>query len=146
MALRDLDGALCPLEEAWASGEALVLIGKRDCKTTRQAVPFVDRIHRRRAPGHGVVVVLQDDAETARTLAAQLQLQTPVRLDEDPYPLVAELGLEVVPTLFLVGRDGTILKATEAFRRDDLEGYAARLGVQGPLFTPEDKAPAMRPG
>jgi hypothetical protein len=146
MALRDLDGRLRPVEEAWAGGEALVLVGKRDCKTSRQTIPFVERIHRRRAAGHGVVVVLQDDAETARALAADLRLETPIRLDEDPYPLVAELGLEVVPTLFLVGRDGAIVKATEAFHRADLEEYAARLGVAGPLFTPEDKAPAMKPG
>jgi hypothetical protein len=146
MALRDLDGAPRPVEETWAAGECLVLIGKRDCKTTRQAIPFVDRIHRRCGPGHGAVVVLQDDVETARTFAADLQLATPIRLDEDPYPLVAELGLEVVPTVFLVGRDGAILKTTEAFHRADLEEYAARLGVSGPLFTPEDKAPAMKPG
>ena len=146
MTLRDLEGTRRPVEEAWAAGEALVLIGKRDCKTTRQTLPFVDRIHRRRAAGHGVVVVLQDDADTARALAADLGQETPNRLDEDPYPLVAELGLEVVPTVFLVGRDGTILKVTEAFHRKDLEEYAGRLGVPGPLFTPEDKAPAMKPG
>ena len=29
-------------------GEALVLIGHRNCKTTRQTLPFLDRIHRRR--------------------------------------------------------------------------------------------------
>jgi len=146
MALRDLDGNLRSVEEAWKGGEALVLIGKRECKTTRQTIPFVERIERRRAAGHGVLVVLQDDAETARALAADLRLETPVRLDEDPYPLVAELRLEVVPTLFLVGRDGAIVKTTEAFHRADLEEYAARLGVPGPLFTPEDKAPAMKPG
>lgn len=146
MALRDLEGALRPVEEAWAAGEGLVVIGKRDCKTTRQTLPFVDRIHRRRALGPGVTVILQDDADTARALAADLRLETPIRLDEDPYPLVAELGLEVVPTVFLVGPEGAILKTTEAFHRADLQEYAARLGVSGPLFTPEDKAPAMKPG
>jgi hypothetical protein len=109
-------------------------------------LPFLERIQRRRAPGHGVLAVLQDDADTARALARDLGLETPIRIDEDPYPLVAALGLEVVPTLFLISRDGTILQTTEAFHRADLEGYAARLGVEGPLFTPEDKAPAMKPG
>jgi hypothetical protein len=146
LALADLEGALRPVEETWAGGAGLVLVGKRDCKTTRQTLPFVDRIHRRRAAGQGVLVVLQDDADTARALAADLRLETPIRLDEDPYPLVAALGVEVVPTVFLVGRDGAILKTTEAFHRADLEEYAARLGVPGPLFTPEDKAPAMKPG
>jgi peroxiredoxin len=146
MSLPDLDGAIRPIEESWTSGSALLLIGHRDCTTTRQTIPFVDRIHRRRGAGHAVVVVLQDDAETARALAADLGLDVPVRLEGDPYPLATELGLEVVPTLFLIGRDGTIAKTTEAFHRADLEDYAARLGAGSPLFTPEDGAPATKPG
>ena len=51
-----------------------------------------------------------------------------------------------MPTLFLIGPDGTIAKVTEAFHRADLEEFAARLGVAAPLFTPEDKAPATKPG
>jgi hypothetical protein len=144
--LPDLDGVLRPIEEIWAEGSALVLIGHRDCKTTRQTIPFVDRIHRRRGAGHAALVVLQDDAATARALAADLRLAVPVLLEADPYPLAAELGLVAVPTLFLIGRDGTIAKTTEAFHRADLEEYAVRLGAGSPLFTPEDKAPAMKPG
>jgi hypothetical protein len=146
MALPDLEGVPRPIEELWAAGEALLLIGHRDCKTTRQTIPFVDRIHRRRGPGHAVLVVLQDDTATARALADDLRLDVPIRLEADPYPLAAELGLAVVPTLFLVRADGTIAKTTEAFYRADLEEYAARLGVTPPLFTPEDKAPVMTPG
>ena len=123
-----------------------LLIGHRNCKTTRQTIPFVDRIQRRRGAGHAALVVLQDDEETARTLAADLDLDVPIRLEADPYPLAAKLDLVVVPTLFLIRADGTIAKTTEAFHRADLEEYAARLGVAGPLFTPEDKAPATKPG
>jgi hypothetical protein len=146
MALPDLDGVHRPIEEAWAAGEGLLLIGHGDCKTTRQTIPFVDRIHRRRGSGHAALVVLQDDLATARTLAADLRLEVPIRLEADPYPLAAELGLVVVPTLFLIRADGTIAKSTEAFHRADLEDYAARLGVKAPLFTPEDEAPATKPG
>ena len=67
-------------------------------------------------------------------------------LESDPYPLAAALSLEVVPTLFLVGPDGTIEKTVQAFNRAELEGFAARLGVEGPLFVPEDNAPATKPG
>ncbi len=123
--------SLGPIEELWAAGEALLLIGHRDCKTTRQTIPFVDRIHRRRGAGHAALVVLQDDAATARALAADLGLDVPIRLEADPYPLAAELGLVAVPTLFLIRTDGTIAKTTEAFHRADLEEYAARLGVTG---------------
>ena len=134
------------MEEIWAAGEALVLIGHRNCKTTRQTIRFVDRIHRRRGAGHSALVVLQDDEATARALAADQDLAVPIRLEADPYPLAAALDLVVVPTLFLIRADGIIAKTTEAFHRADLEEYAARLGVVGPLFTPEDKGPATKPG
>jgi peroxiredoxin len=146
LALPDLDGVLHSLEEIWGEGEALLLIGHRNCKTTRQTIPYVDRIHRRRGAGHSVLVVLQDDVETARALAQDLGLEVPLRLEADPYPLAAALGLVAVPTLFLIRKDGTIAKTTEAFHRADLEEYAARLGNGVPLFTFEDRAPAMKPG
>jgi hypothetical protein len=145
MALRDTEGADRPTDEAWADGGGLILIGHRNCKTTRQTIPFVDRIHRRRSRGR-VVVVLQDDADTALALRAEQKLEVPLRLEADPYPLTQALGLVAVPTLFFVDGAGTIVKTTEAFHRADLEDYAARLGVPAPLFTPEDKAPAFKPG
>ena len=51
LALPDLEGTTRSLAEAWAEGDALILIGHRDCKTTRQTLPYLDRIHRRRAAG-----------------------------------------------------------------------------------------------
>lgn len=146
LALPDLEGTARPLAEAWAEGDALILIGHRDCKTTRQTLPYFDRIHRRRAAGRQARLVLQDDAATARGLVKDLDLEVPVRLEGDPYPLAAALELVAVPTLFLVGTDGGIARISEGFRRADLEAFAERLGVRGPLFVPEDKAPEFRPG
>jgi len=146
LALRDLDGTERPLSEAWSEGEALVLIGHRDCKTTRETLPYLDRIHRRRGPGHAVRLVLQDDAETARGLVRDLGLEVPVRLEEDPYPLSVDLELIAVPTLFLVGTDGRIARVSEGFSRADLQAFAERLGVSGPLFVAADNAPEFHPG
>jgi hypothetical protein len=145
LVLESLTGGVRSLESAWAAGDALILHGHRNCKTTRQTLPFVDRIHRRKAKGT-VVAVLQDDRETAEALVREQGLELPVLLEADPYPLAAALSLEVVPTLFLVKADGTIEKAVQAFNRAELEGFAARLGVAGPLFVPEDDAPATKPG
>ena len=93
-----------------------------------------------------VLAVLQDDQETATTLVREQGLDLPVFLEADPYPLAAAVSLEVVPTVFLVNRDGGIERAVQGFNRAELEGFAARLGVEGPLFAPEDKAPATTPG
>jgi pimeloyl-ACP methyl ester carboxylesterase len=144
--LRDLEGVERRVAEAWAEGPALIVIGHRDCQTTRQALPYVDRIHQRRAPGRSVIVVMQDDVETARGLANELGLEAPVRLESDPYPLARDLGLTTVPTLIVVGADGVIRSVYEGFSRHDLEACAAEIGVEGALFAPTDTAPLFRPG
>ena len=146
LSLGALAGGERSLDDAWANGEALILLGHRNCKTTRQTLPFVDRLHRRKAPQATVLAVLQDDAETAATLVREQGIGLPVLLEDDPYPLAAALRLETVPTLFLVERGGSIVKAVEGFNRAEIEGFAARLGVAGPLFVPEDNAPATKPG
>ena len=143
--LPGLDGAPRPLAELWRDGQALVLIGHRNCKTTRQTLPFVDRIHRRRSAGGAVAAILQDDAATARELQASLGLGLELRLEADPYPVAAALALTTVPTLFLIASDGRIERVSEAFSRADLEAFAERFGA-APLFTLEDQAPALKPG
>jgi hypothetical protein len=48
--------------------------------------------------------------------------------------------------LFLVTPQGRIDAVAEAFRRADLEAFAARLQVPPPFFLPGDDAPVLRPG
>ena len=146
LTLTALAGGERSLETTWAKGEALILLGHRNCKTTRQTLPFVDRLYRRKGQDATVLAVLQDDRETASLLVREQGYELPVLLEADPYPLAAALQLVTVPTLFLVGRGGGIEKVVEAFNRAELEGLAARLGVEGPLFVPEDDAPAFKPG
>jgi hypothetical protein len=111
------------------------------------ALPFVDRIHRRRPPDTSVVAILQDDAESARALRRDLELDLPVWLEGDPYPVAAEIGLRSVPTIMLVGTNGLIARTLEGFRRDELEAMAREIGMAGPLFTEADAGvPARRPG
>lgn len=143
--LADPGGLRYPLAGAWREGEALFLIGHGDCSTTRLTLPYFERIHRRRARG-AALLVLQDEAPAARMLQAELGLSVPIRLEPAPYALAAQLQVEAVPTLFLVDRDGRIVRTSEGFDRDALETLAARLGIEGPLFAPDDRVPAFRPG
>jgi hypothetical protein len=145
LSLSDAAGMARPLSDVWASGPALVLVGHSGCDTTRFALPFVDRVHRRRETG-GVAVVLQDEPEAARDLVARLGLDVPVLLEPAPYPLASALGLTVVPTLYQLAPGGGVEASIEAFQREGLERAAARLGVAGPLFTAEDRVPVHRPG
>ena len=145
--LPDLEGSERPLVKAWAERPALFVFGHRDCVTTRMTLPFVDRIHRRRPADASVIAVLQDDAASARQLCRDLELALPVLLESDPYPVSAELELRTVPTVILVTTGGVIARASEGFRRDDLEAMAREVGMAGPLFTEADAGvPARRPG
>ena len=133
LSLPDLEGNERPFVTAWATRPALFVFGHRDCVTTRMALPFVDRIHRRRPPDTAVIAILQDDAESARALRQDLELDLPVRLEADPYPVAAEMGLRSVPTVMLVGTNGLIVRTCEGFRRDELEAMAREIGMAGPL-------------
>lgn len=144
--LPDLEGVQRPLSMTWSEGPSLIVIGHRDCATSRLALPFVDRLYQRCPPGASVVAVLQDEPGAARELMADLGLTMPVLVEADPYPLSSELALRAAPTLILVGTDGLISKATEGFSRADLEAFALALGNAGPLFSPDDTAPPRRPG
>ncbi len=145
LTLSDPHGLARSLAAAWSEGEALLLLGHRACKTTRQTLPYVEQIHRRRTRG-ATLAVLQDDGATARELIEQLGLTLPVLCEADPYPLAAGLQASVVPTLLLVERGGRVAAVSEAFRKADLEAFAARLGVEGALFAADDAMPAFKPG
>lgn len=145
LTLSGLDGHAAPLSAAWADGEALVTIGHSSCRTTRLVLPYLDRLHRRRPAGVRLLAVLQDTPEEARSLREKLHLDLPLLLEADPYPLAAAAALRVVPTLFVVGRDGRVVLAFEAFRRAVLESLAARWGSPA-LFEASDPTPALRPG
>lgn len=144
--LARLGGGSLALASLFDAGDALLIVGHRGCKTTRQTLPYVDRLYRRRGPGRSVCAVLQDDAATARELADSLGLELPIGLEADPYPLAEALGLVAVPTLFLIRRGGSIARVVEGFVRAELEELAVELGAPPPLLTPEDEAPALRPG
>jgi hypothetical protein len=141
--LRDPTGASHRLSQAWSRGAALLVVGHADCGTTRLALPFLERLHAR---GGNVAAILQDDADTARALASELGLSLPLRLEPDPYPLSAALGLESVPAHHLVNADGTVVRTSQGFSREELEAFAGALGVDGPLFGADEPGPRYRPG
>jgi hypothetical protein len=146
LALEDPRGQRVELSSVWSRGEALIVVGHRDCKTTRQTLPYVERIHRRAAAQGRVLVVLQDDAGAALELCRELDLTVPLVCEPEPYPLSQALGLEVVPSLLLVSPEGRVTQSCEAFRKPELDAFAARLGVPGTLFEAHDPMPSLKPG
>jgi len=143
VALVDLTGA--PVRLLGAPAPLVVAVGHSGCHTSRLTLPFLDRLAARRGRG-SVIAVLQDEPSSAQALVAELGLELPVRVEPDPYPLTAALGLVAVPTMLLVGPDGAVSHVTEGFEREALEALDRGLGGDGALFTDEDSVPGYRPG
>ena len=134
-----------PRDLSRVQAATLVMLGHGECGTTRLLLPYLERIHRGRAAGTEVVAVLQDSPEDARALARELGLSLPVLLDPAPWPLGTALSVQTVPLTLLLRAGGAVELAFPAFRRDEVEQAASRLGVS-PLFSARDVAPALRPG
>jgi len=145
VSLPGIDAPARPIAEVWSSGPALLLIGHSDCPVTRETLPYLDRIHRRRNRGTAMAI-LQDEVGEARDLVRELQLELPIRLESDPYTLSAAVDLLTVPTIFALNAEGEIAIVSEGLSRADLESLAGHLGTEGALFGPEDTVPALRPG
>jgi hypothetical protein len=126
----------------YAGGPTLVLIGHKDCKTTRQTLPFIDRIHK---DGGRAVAMMQDSPAAAGAALAKLGLTLPFFSETDPYKLSIDLGIVTVPTLLLIEADGTVSLTSEAFRRPDIEAFALRLGAPKPVIA-NDTMPGFKPG
>lgn len=136
------EGVATSSNAIYAGGATLVAIGHMDCKTTRQTLPFIDRIHR---DGGRAVALLQDSPAAAASALAKLGLTLPFFCEADPYELSIGIGIVTVPTLLFVEADGTVSQTSEAFRRPDIEAFATRLGAPKPVLE-NDTMPGFKPG
>lgn len=140
--LQKPDGSAVFSSACCAGGPTLVVIGHMDCKTTRQTLPFIDRIHK---DGGRAVAMLQDSPEDAAAGLAKLGLTLPFLCERNPYALSTAIGIVTVPTLLFIEADGTVALTSEAFRRPDIEAFAERLGAPKPVIA-NDAMPAFKPG
>ena len=136
------DGSAVSSEALRAGGPTLVIVGHLNCKTTRQTLPFIDRIHK---DGGRAVAMLQDSPEDAAAGLLKLGLSLPCFSERNPYALSTALGLVTVPTLLFIEADGTVALTSEAFRRPDIEAFALRLGAPKPVIE-NDTMPGFKPG
>lgn len=136
------EGKVTSTEALYSGGPTVVLIGHKDCKTTRQTLPFIDRIHK---DGGRAVALLQDKPAEAAAALLKLGLTLPFLSEPDPYALSAAIGVDVVPTLLFIESNGSVVLTSEAFRRPDIEAFAQRLGAPVPMIE-NDAMPSFKPG
>lgn len=149
------DGKKYALQEALAHGPVLVAFFKVSCPTCQYTFPFIEQIYQQLrstgANGFEVWGICQDNAHHGREFAQEYAITFPVLIDDEPYALSQEYGLEYVPTLFLIAPDGKVEITCDGFSRNDLlavhRRLAERKSVQLPaLFQPNEKVPEFKPG
>jgi len=130
-------------------GEALYAVFKTTCPTCVLTWPFLERL--RSGGGLPIVAVSQDDPASTRAFAEKLATRLDTAFDGEPWPASRALGVETVPTLFRVGRDGAVAETVVGFDRARMEGLARRAAELAgrppmPLFRPGDNVPPIKPG
>ena len=131
--------------------DSIVAFFKTTCPTCELTWTYLERL-RRLAEGSGLsfVTISQDRPELAEEFQKRLGTNLPTFYDPEPWRASARAGLETVPTVFLVGKDGRIAKSLERFQRAEFEDLASRAagmgGRPGPLVGPGDAVPELRPG
>lgn len=150
VSLEDASGAPAPNPK----GETLYGFFKTTCPTCELAWPYLDRI---RGIARGgplrVLAVSQDSPDETAAFNDRLGVGVETLYDRKPWRASEDLGLENVPTFFLVGGDGRIRDTFVGFQRQKMEQLGARAAKsagreawEAAVFAPEDDVPAMRPG
>lgn len=133
-------------------GSTLVAFFKVGCPTCQLTFPFLERYHQRfEAPELRVLGVSQDDEAASRSFAERHGVNFPILLDAKGYAASRAYGVVTVPSLLLVGPDGTVGSTIEGFVKAKLDALAQELGSLlgksgDPVWLPGETVPALKPG
>jgi peroxiredoxin len=142
--LARLGGGEATLSELLTNGPILLAFFKVTCPICQLTFPFLDRIHNPSVlPVYGIS---QNCEEDTLEFNRHFGVSFPTLLDreEDDFPASNAYGISSVPTLFLIEPDGTIARATEGWRRKEIEWLGGRAGV-API-RPDEKVPEWKAG
>ena len=150
--LRDLEGREHALEQALASGPALLVFWKSDCDTCDLIFPYLGKLAEAYGQdGWRLWAVSQDDVEASRAFARKHGSPFDVLVDAADWPVSRAYDPDATPTLFLIGADGVIQETSVGFSKADLNEMSRRL-AESLETAPVDAAPAddgrpdFRPG
>ena len=150
--LKGLDGKEYSLEELLKEGPVFAAFFKVSCPVCQFTFPFLERLYKQfGGDGATFLGVSQDDARATKDFARQYGVTFPMVMDEKGYPASNAYGLSMVPTVFLIDTDGTVMVSSMGFSKYDLEKIASELAdrkriPRAPLFQPNESVPATRPG
>jgi peroxiredoxin len=141
--LDTLEGGTHTLKDMLHGGPLLLVLFKVSCPVCQLALPYLDRL------GGGklnVVGISQDYERPTEQFLRTFGVKMPMLLDrdEDGYPVSNMFGIDHVPSMFVVERDGVISAASSGFVKAEMEALGERAGVE--IFHADDSVPAWKAG
>jgi peroxiredoxin len=150
--LASMDGKTYSLKDALSQGPVLAAFFKVSCPTCQYTFPFLERLYQQfRAQTVQFLGISQDTARDSQRFAKTHGVTFPILIDEEPYEISQEYGLEYVPTLLLIAPDGHVQISGDGFSKADLLEIQKHLAkhfsvTPPPLFLPGEKIPEYKPG
>ncbi len=150
--LSAIGGNKYSLQEGLKNGPVLAAFFKVACPTCQYTFPFLERLYQQlRSSGVQIWGISQDEVKDSRRFAREYSVTFPILIDDYPYHISREYGLECVPSIFLIAADGSIAIQSEGFAKPHLleiqKSLAQTLSVSvGALFQPSEKIPEFKPG
>jgi len=150
--LSAIDGKKYSLQEGLKQGPVLAAFFKVACPTCQYTFPFLERLYQQlRSSGVQVWGISQDGVRDSERFAKDYAVTFHVLIDDYPYKLSRQYGLECVPSIFLIAPEGFIAVESEGFVKRDLleiqKSLAQTLSASvGALFQPSEKVPEYKPG
>lgn len=131
------------VSDPWGEGPTVLSFFKVSCPVCKMVAPMLTAL----AEGGARVVAVGEDPPDDLTRFAEQEGQRVLTLSEAaPYDVSQAYGLEAVPTIFLVGPDGTVQDSIAGWNRESWNNLAASVGVTTPLSNPDDGLRPFRPG
>jgi peroxiredoxin len=150
--LTAIDGKSYSLQEGLKHGPVLAVFFKVACPVCQFTLPFLERLYQQlRASGVQIWGISQDDVKDSKRFARDYSVTFPILIDDYPYRISQEYGLEEVPSIFLIAPDGSIAIESEGFVKRHLlevqKALAQTLSASvGALFSPKENVPEHKPG
>ena len=143
--LPDTAGSMHRLADALQSGPIVLVFYKSTCPTCQFTLPLLQKIEAASGGKSRIWGISQDDVRESVDFAKTFGFAFRILIDDHPYPVSVQYGLEYVPGIFIVNPDGRIALSDYGFSKDVLIDVA-RLAGAVELFSADDKLPARRPG
>ncbi len=152
--LKAPDGKEFSLENLLVKGPVVAAFFKISCPVCQFTFPFLERLYKRYgSDGVTFLGISQDDARDTKEFAKEFGTTFTMVLDEKQkgYPASNAYRLTSVPTIFLIGTDGTVKISCMGFDKSDLESIAEELAERkkiapAPLFGAGESVPDHKPG